>query len=150
MDVDQYLQRIGYGGAREPTLETLRGLHLRHLESVPFENLDVQSRRPIILDEAAFFEKIVRGRRGGFCYELNGLFAACLRTLGFQVTYLSGRVASEGRWPSCPDFDHLLLEVSLDGPWLRVERVLGSAEELEQALLEHFGIPRGALGRGAG
>ncbi len=118
MDIDQYLRRLGYEGPREPTLETLRALHLRHLESVPFENLDIHARRPIVLDEAAFFDKVVRRHRGGFCYELNGLFAALLRALGFQVTYLSGRVSPDGVHPSGPEFDHLVLEVTLNGSWL--------------------------------
>ncbi|PTL78526.1 arylamine N-acetyltransferase [Vitiosangium sp. GDMCC 1.1324] len=118
MDVGQYLQRIGYEGPLEPTLETLRALHLRHLESVPFENLDIHARRPIVLDEEAFFDKVVRRRRGGFCYELNGLFALLLRALGFQVTYLSGRVSQDGIHDRGPEFDHLLLEITLDGPWL--------------------------------
>ncbi|WP_257459830.1 arylamine N-acetyltransferase family protein [Archangium lipolyticum] len=119
MDISLYLQRLGYEGPLTPTRETLRGLHVRHLESVPFENLDIHSRRPIVLDEAAFFDKVVRGRRGGFCYELNGLFAVLLRTLGFRVTYLSGRVSPDGIQCSGPEFDHLLLEVALDeGVWL--------------------------------
>ena len=119
MDIGQYLQRLGYEGAREPTLETLRALHRRHLETIPFENLDIHARRPIVLDEAAFFDKVVRRNRGGFCYELNGLFAVLLRALGFQVTYLSGRVSPDGVHPSGPEFDHLVLEVSLEGAtWL--------------------------------
>ncbi|OJH35195.1 hypothetical protein BON30_39760 [Cystobacter ferrugineus] len=97
---------------------TLRALHRRHIETIPFENLDIHSRRPIVLDEAAFFEKIIRRRRGGFCYELNGLFAALLRALGFQVSYLSGRVSSDGARDTGPEFDHLLLEVTWQGSWL--------------------------------
>lgn len=118
MDIDQYFQRLGYEGSREPTLETLRALHLRHLECIPFENLDIHAQRPIVLDEEAFFDKVVRRRRGGFCFELNGLFAVLLRTLGYQVTYLSGRVSQDGIHDAGPEFDHLILEVSLDGPWL--------------------------------
>jgi N-hydroxyarylamine O-acetyltransferase len=119
MDIGLYLQRLGYEGPLTPTRETLRELQVRHLESVPFENLDIWSQRPIVLDEAAFFDKVVRGRRGGFCFELNGLFAVLLRALGFQVTYLSGRVSQDGRQCSGPEFDHLVLEITLDdGPWL--------------------------------
>jgi len=114
MDVSSYLERIGYKGLREPTLETLRGLHRRHMLAVPFENLDIHLGRPIVLDETAFFDKIVRQRRGGFCYELNGLFAALLRELGYDLDLLSGRVSSElGRFG--PEFDHLVLLVRLDG-----------------------------------
>jgi N-hydroxyarylamine O-acetyltransferase len=118
MDVAAYLERIGYEGPREPTLDTLRAIHRRHLLTVPFENLDIHLGRTIILDEAAFFDKIVRQRRGGFCYELNGLFAALLRELGYELDLLSGRVASEaGRFG--PEFDHLVLLVRLEGqPWI--------------------------------
>ena len=114
MDVASYLDRIGYQGSRAPTLETLRALHHRHMLTVPFENLDIHLGRPIVLDQAAFFDKIVRQRRGGFCYELNGLFAALLRELGYELDLLSGRVASEkGRFGQ--EFDHMLLRVPLEG-----------------------------------
>jgi len=118
MDVASYLERIGYEGPREPTLDVLREIHRRHMLTVPFENLDIHLGRTIVLDEAAFFDKIVRQRRGGFCYELNGLFAALLRELGYDVDLLSGRVANEiGRFG--PEFDHLVLRVQLDGqPWI--------------------------------
>src|SRR5262249_47922468 len=72
------LARIGYDGPRAPDVATLRALHEAHLHAVPFENLDIHIGRPIALDQAALFRKIVGERRGGFCYELNGLFAALL------------------------------------------------------------------------
>jgi N-hydroxyarylamine O-acetyltransferase len=111
VDPSRHLLRIGHRGAAEPTLETLRALHLAHLTSVPFENLDIHLGRPIVLDEAALFRKIVEQRRGGFCYELNGLFAGLLRALGFQVTMLSARVVAGGG--TGPEFDHLALRVDL-------------------------------------
>ena len=118
MDIAAYLDRIGYDGPRAPTLETLRALHRGHMLTVPFENLDIHLGRTIVLDEAAFFDKIVRQRRGGFCYELNGLFSALLRELGYDVTLLSGRVSSE-KGHFGPEFDHLILLVRLDGePWI--------------------------------
>lgn len=116
MNVDAYLQRISYSGSREPTIGTLSALHQAHLLTVPFENLDVVRGARIVLDERRLFEKLVRGRRGGFCYELNGLFAALLRSLGFDVTLLSARVVSDDRVG--PEFDHLTLVVGLEERWL--------------------------------
>ncbi len=98
-------------------METLRRLHKKHLLSVPFENLDIHLGRPIILSEDAFYEKIIRHHRGGFCYELNGSFAALLTWLGFKVTMHSARVASESGGFS-PEFDHMTLLVGLKDPWL--------------------------------
>ncbi len=110
-----YLARIDFSApvgapAPEPSLATLQALHLSHLLAVPFENLSIHYGQPIILEETALFEKIVTRRRGGFCYELNGLFAWLLRALGFQVTLLSAGVArAEGGYS--PEFDHLALLV---------------------------------------
>jgi N-hydroxyarylamine O-acetyltransferase len=117
MNLPAYLQRINYTGPLDLTAETLAGLHQAHLLAVPFENLDIHLNRPIVPDEAAFFHKIVTGRRGGFCYELNGLFAALLRELGFNVTLLSARV-SRGDGAFGPEFDHLILLVQLEERWL--------------------------------
>ena len=110
MDVDAYLQRIAYHGTREPTAETLRQLHRAHLYAVPFENLDIPLGRPIVLSLPLLFEKIVERRRGGFCYELNSLFAWLLEALGFQVVMYSARVFDAGQ-PG-PEFDHMLLRVA--------------------------------------
>lgn len=117
MDIPAYLARIAYDGPLTVSPETLSGLHLAHLYSVPFENLDIPLGRPIALDGASVFEKIVTRRRGGFCYELNGLFAALLRELGFSVTLLSAEVARQAGGFS-PPYDHLALRVDLDEPWL--------------------------------
>ncbi len=117
MNIEAYFQRIGYHGPSDPALDTLRGLHRAHLLAVPFENLDIALKRPITLDENALFDKIVTRRRGGFCYEQNGLFAAVLRALGFAVTLMEARVRTvEG--PFGIPFDHLTLLVPLDERWL--------------------------------
>jgi N-hydroxyarylamine O-acetyltransferase len=117
MNLSAYLQRLRYTGPTDPAAETLRALHQAHLLAVPFENLDIHLGRAIALDEGAFYRKIVERRRGGFCYELNGLFAALLRRLGFDVTLLSARVAgADGRFG--PEFDHLALLVQLEERWL--------------------------------
>ncbi len=116
-DFAAYLARIRFTGPTDPNPDTLRRLHLAHLFTVPFENLDISLGREILCDEERFFHKIVELRRGGFCYELNGAFARLLRELGFRVTLLSARVSREDGSAS-PDFDHLTLQVDLDEPWL--------------------------------
>jgi N-hydroxyarylamine O-acetyltransferase len=99
------------------TAETLRDLQVAHLLAVPFENLSIHSGETIVLDAEALFTKIVEKRRGGFCYELNGLFAALLRALGFEVSMLAAEVANaEGKFG--PEFDHMTLMVTLDQRWL--------------------------------
>jgi N-hydroxyarylamine O-acetyltransferase len=117
MDVEAYLQRIAYDGPRQPAYATLRSLHRQHLFTVPFENLDIRLGTPIRLDREALFDKIVTRRRGGFCYELNGLFCELLSALGFSVEMLSARVRREdGDFSS--EFDHMLLKVSLQDEWI--------------------------------
>ena len=117
MNVAAYLARIRYSEPIDPSPETLRQLHLAHLYSVPFENLDIHLGRKITCDEPRFLQKIIEQHRGGFCYELNGGFAALLRALGFQVTLLSARVSREDGSASA-EFDHLALRVDLEEPWL--------------------------------
>ena len=96
---------------------TLRRLHLAHLHAVPFENLSIHWQEPIALADEALFEKIVGRGRGGFCYELNGLFGALLRALGFDVKMLSAGVTTEDGGFG-PDFDHMLLAVQLEERYL--------------------------------
>ena len=119
-DLDAYLARVGYTGPREPTLAVLSALHALQPSAIPFENLTPLTGAPVVLDIASLQAKMVAGRRGGYCFELNGLFKAALEALGFQVTGLGGRV----RWmapPERPDgpISHMGLMVDLDdGPWL--------------------------------
>jgi N-hydroxyarylamine O-acetyltransferase len=112
MDLTAYLRRIDYRGKLEPTLEVLTELHRAHLFSVPFENLDIILRRPIVLSLPALYEKVVLRQRGGFCYELNALFCWLLKEIGFEVQMLSGRVFSGEKFGA--EFDHMLLKVSFD------------------------------------
>lgn len=117
MDIGRYLARIGYSGPTTPTAETLRAVHLAHLFTVPFENLDISLKRKIVVDPEITVGKIVEQRRGGFCYELNGALAALLESLRFKVTLLSARAAREDGGFG-PEFDHMTLRVDLDEPWL--------------------------------
>ena len=117
MKHEAYLDRIAYRGSLALNAETLRQLHLAHLLTVPFENLSIHLGEPIVLDDEALFDKVVRRRRGGFCYEWNGLFAALLRALGFSVTMISAGVINASGEVS-PEFDHMALLVHLDQCWL--------------------------------
>lgn len=135
MDVNHYLKRLNYTGPTTPTAETLRQLQLAHLQMVPFENLSIHSQEPIVLNDDALFEKIVVQHRGGFCYELNGLFASLLRSLGFEVTMLSARVANDaGEFG--PEFDHMTLLVTApDAPQQRWLADVGFGDSFNEPLL---------------
>ena len=114
-----YLARIGLEAPPAVDADGLRRLHLAHLLSVPFENLDIVRGQPLSLDRGKLHEKIVEKRRGGFCYELNGLFAELLEALGFRVERLSARVFSQSEGTHGRPRDHLCLRIFLDGgPWL--------------------------------
>lgn len=117
VDLDAYCARVGYTGGRAPVLETLQGLHLAHVTHIPFENLDVLLGQPIKLDLSDLQAKLIRARRGGYCFEQNLLFAAVLEQLGFHVTRLAARVRF-GTNRVLPK-THMLLLVKVDGaPWI--------------------------------
>jgi N-hydroxyarylamine O-acetyltransferase len=117
MDIELYLKRINYHGGTEPTIRTLKQLQWSHLFAVPFENLDIHLGIPIRLDLNRIYDKIVLHRRGGFCYELNGLFCALLRQLGYSVNMLAARVLdTQGNMGI--KFAHLILMVELEKRWL--------------------------------
>jgi N-hydroxyarylamine O-acetyltransferase len=117
LDIKAYLERINYSGSLAPTAETLKGLQIAHLMAVPFENLSIHAQQSIVLEDKALFTKIIEHRRGGFCYEVNGLFAALLSALGFDVAMLSAEVAREDGGFG-PAFDHMTLMVKLEQRWL--------------------------------
>ncbi|MBO2533475.1 N-hydroxyarylamine O-acetyltransferase [Planifilum fulgidum] len=116
-DVQAYLNLLDLAAPPKPTLAFLERLHERHLLRVPFENLNIHLKRPIRLDIPSLFDKIVRQKRGGFCYELNHLFHWLLRSLGYDSILVSARVKNE-RGGFNPEFDHLALIVTLDEPYL--------------------------------
>lgn len=119
MDVPKYLSRIGFVAPAVPTLDVLRSVHRCHLLAVPFEDLTVHSGGRVQLQLPLLYDKIVNQRRGGFCFENNGLFSWLLTKLGFQVTLLSAQVKSAVTGYYGPPFDHLVLMVSLGGQrWL--------------------------------
>jgi len=115
MDRHAYLQRIGLRRTPAPDANGLKALHRAHLLNVPFENLHIRARIPIELNPERLYDKVVRQRRGGFCYELNGLFAALLEDLGFRLDRIQGQVYEARRQRFGPPFDHMALLVHVEG-----------------------------------
>ena len=115
--LDAYLSRIGFEGEPMPNLRTLKELHRRHVESVTYENLDVQLGRPISRNPRAAFRKIVAQGRGGWCYEMNGLFGFMLEAIGFRVQRLAAGVMREQMGDEAVG-NHLALIVKLDRLYL--------------------------------
>lgn len=116
IELARYLARIGLAGPCPPTLDTLHALTAAHAQAIPFENIDVLLGRPIHLEPAALFDKLVSDRRGGYCFEQNGLLLAVLQQLGFDVRPLGARVRlnqPDRRVPT--PRTHMLLEVRVDG-----------------------------------
>ncbi|MEC5384976.1 arylamine N-acetyltransferase [Uliginosibacterium sp. H3] len=114
-DLADYFTRIAYSGDGKPTLQTLATLHALHPQAIPFENLDPLSGRVVNLAPDAVFAKLARNRRGGHCYEHNGLLKRVLEKLGFTVKGLVARVmwfAPEG---TLTPRTHMVLRVDLEG-----------------------------------
>jgi len=146
MNVAAYLDRIGLAdGNISADLASLRLLQRSHLLTVPFENLDIHWKRPIVLDIGKFYSKIVEECRGGFCYELNGLFNELLRSLEFDTRLISARVfngSEHGR-----EFDHAAIIVTIDGNEYLTDVGFGdfSAEPLKLVPDEEQSDPNGAF-----
>ena len=138
-DLDAWLARIHHTGATPATVQTLQDLHLAQVLNIPFENLDIQMGKSISLAPGDLATKLVADRRGGYCFEANGLFALALQRLEFDFEYLRARV-----WPNgvasgpVPPEDHQILKVYLGeeewlvdvgfsgrGPLLPIPMVLG-------------------------
>jgi N-hydroxyarylamine O-acetyltransferase len=117
VDLDAYFSRIGWVGNPRPTAKVLEELHLAHATHIPFENLDILLGRPINLDLESLQGKLVYGRRGGYCFEQNTLFAAVLEQLGYHVTRLAARVRYNAT--RVLPRTHMLLKVDGEGAsWL--------------------------------
>jgi N-hydroxyarylamine O-acetyltransferase len=117
MDCASYLGRIGFVGRPRPDLDTLRRLQLGHIQRIAFENLDVHLGRRVTLDPETAFSKLVTSRRGGWCYEMNGLFHWVLESIGFRVMAMTGAVKRRERGATAIG-NHLVLSVELDEPYL--------------------------------
>lgn len=126
-DLDAYFARTGYAGPRTPTLAALHGIVAAHAQSIPFENLDVLLGRGINLDLAAIEQKLIHGRRGGYCFEQNTLLLAVLEALGFQAKPISARVRLQRPRDFTPPRTHVFLRVELDSESWLADVGLGSS-----------------------
>ncbi|MFG2502006.1 arylamine N-acetyltransferase [Streptomyces sp. NPDC048441] len=133
LDIAAYLAKVGYEGEAKPDFDTLRALHRAHVAAIPFENLEMMVGRPVPLDLAALQDKLVRQRRGGYCYEQNLLFAAALERIGFPVTGLGARVRAGAS--SRRAVTHMLLKVEADGQQWHCDVGFGAEGLLEPILM---------------
>lgn len=113
MNIEKYFQRLEIENFTKPDLTNLKHLHKNHLLNIPFENLDIHYNRKIILDFKLLEDKILNNNRGGFCYELNGLFYKLLSELGYNVKMICAGVYNNEGIPG-PDYDHMALIVKIN------------------------------------
>lgn len=132
--LNSYLKRIGYQGPQTPTLEVLRNVHRQHVLSIAYENLDVVLQRPVDRSIDHIHNKLVIEKRGGWCYEMNGLLGWALTQLGFNVTQLSGGVMRKEHGDAAYG-NHLLLRIDFDA----------NAERTNQTWLADVGLGDGLL-----
>ncbi|HEY6456352.1 MAG TPA: arylamine N-acetyltransferase [Steroidobacteraceae bacterium] len=141
MELSAYLQRIRFDGSLRPDLATLTAMHRSHQYAVPFENLDVLLRRPVAMDLRANYAKIVDQRRGGWCYEMNGVMQWALQEVGFNVMRVGAGVM-RAQAGDAQLGNHLCLLVYLDAPYLVDVGFGGSlAEPLPLRALERENPP---------
>lgn len=138
MNLDAYLHRIGYEGAVEATYDCLARIHRCQALAVPYENIDIQLGYGVSSDIACIFDKIVNRRRGGWCYETNGLLQWALEQIGFNVMRMTGGVRRRERGESAMG-GHVVLLVSLDKPYVAD---LGLGDGIREPILMEEGFVR--------
>jgi N-acetyltransferase len=154
-DLDAYFSRIKYMGPRNADLETLQELHWCQLKSIPFENLNIHIGRKISSDPKVVEDKLVRTKRGGYCFEQNVLLLHVLRALGYTVTPLTARVLMGKPTDRVSGLTHILLRVECEGlSWLvdvgfghygppkpLLIGINGNSEHLVIAIVSYFILP---------
>ena len=143
LDLDAYFERVRWGGDARPTLATLTGLLGAHVTAVPFENLDVLLGRPVRLDLGTLQDKLVRARRGGYCFEHATLFAAVLERLGFRPARHTARVTLSAPRHAAPR-THMVLTVPLaEGTFVVDPGLGGVAPRIPVPLLDGAQVEAG-------
>lgn len=141
LNIKDYFQRIGYLGNPKPDLETLKELHLLHVRTIPFENLNPLLKIPVALDMDSLWDKMVNNNRGGYCYEQNLLFAHVLQSIGFDVRPLAARVLIGREEDDISAKTHMLLLVLYDGVEYLCDVGFGS-HSLAGPLELHSSVPQ--------
>ncbi|RUT30338.1 arylamine N-acetyltransferase [Arsenicitalea aurantiaca] len=113
--LNAYLDRVGFAGSIAPNLSTLQALHLAHPTAIAFENIEPLVGRPVLLDRASIEQKLVAGKRGGYCYEQNLLFMRVLKSLGYTVTGLAARILWNRPEGAVGQRSHMAMAVELGG-----------------------------------
>jgi len=126
-DLEAYLRRVHYSGPLAPTLDLLNQLTFLHSTNIPFENLDILHGQAVSLEPEALVEKLIGRRRGGYCFEQNGLFLLVLRSLGYDARPLSARVRLQCPRNFTPPRTHLFLDVKLGGAHYFTDVGVGAA-----------------------
>ncbi len=141
--IQTYLDRIGYAGSTAPTAPNLAALQHAHLKAVPYENFDILRGKRLCYDTETLFDKIVTARRGGYCFELNGLFGWLLRQLGYPVTDWFARYLRDE--PTLPARRHRVLRVEAGGEvWVADVGVGGVVPRFPLRLAEGVEQPQDA------
>lgn len=146
MDLEGYLERIGYEGSPACDLPTLRQIVFAHATSIPFECLDALAGAPISLDLDRIVEKLVKRRQGGYCFEQNALLSTALRELGFQVDELSARVWYNTPEGTTPPRTHVFLAVTIDGARWLADCGIGGSTPAGLMRLDQIGDNQDILG----
>ncbi|MBF7096249.1 arylamine N-acetyltransferase family protein [Alkalibacter mobilis] len=133
-DLGSYLKRINFTGDLDTSADTLKKLHVGHVMNIPFENLDQLRGKKISLDVEKLFDKIVLNERGGYCFEMNGLFYHILKEIGFKVKNLFARVYRPG-FGFSPKTHHVLVAEADGKEWL-VDVGFGGNGPVAPVLLE--------------
>jgi N-hydroxyarylamine O-acetyltransferase len=141
LDLDAYLERIRWDGGTSPTFETLAGLLRAHMTRIPFENLDPLLGNSVRLDLASLQKKLVRDRRGGYCFEHATLFAAVLQQLGFHPAGHAARVLLVAPRTASPR-THMFLTVPLSDRTFVVDPGFGGLAPCDPVLLDDGAEPR--------
>lgn len=114
INLDNYFGRIGYEGPASPTLDTLKTLHRKHTENIPFENLNPYLGMEVKLDLKSLEQKMILNDRGGYCFEQNLLFREVLRSIGFNAQGLAARIRWNRPEEEISARGHMLLLIEID------------------------------------